>query len=364
MKTVTTGIAILLALALTGTAWAEKDKAEPQVRLELQLVDGSRIIGIPGIESVPVQTAYAKMDIALNQIMTIKITEDHETASVALRNGDNLKGVVTLGQVTLKALFGKVSIGLAQINEFRVVLVGGSAARDGLLLWNRLDAESDVVNSRVGPGGKLAGGRFVQGRFGKGIELNMAEQFGLTFPVDIMPTSAGCIEFWAKLVDFPEALPWGQRPCMLTILDEQNNPIPLLHFNGNDGVAGGTANGGLCAMLNGIGCAGTSQHGTWTYARALAGGDVNAWHHYALVWSTNALPKVDDGTRRMAVFVDGLLNSGSWRGTVPVTSPLILPTSGRIGLLFHQGMASGSVIFDNLKIWNYAKTDFGDRDSE
>jgi hypothetical protein len=56
---------VLSAMTLAGTAWSGKDKEEPQLRLELDLVDGSQISGTPGIESVPVQTSYARMDIPL-----------------------------------------------------------------------------------------------------------------------------------------------------------------------------------------------------------------------------------------------------------------------------------------------------------
>jgi hypothetical protein len=85
---------VFVAMSLVGAAWAGQDEAEPQLRLELDLMDGSRIIGSPGIESVPVQTSYAKMDVPLKEILSMKIGEDHETASFDLRNGDKLKGVV------------------------------------------------------------------------------------------------------------------------------------------------------------------------------------------------------------------------------------------------------------------------------
>ena len=65
MRRFTLCITLLTTTALVGTAWAGKDKEEPQLRLELDLVDGSRIAGVPGIESVPVETSYAKMDVQL-----------------------------------------------------------------------------------------------------------------------------------------------------------------------------------------------------------------------------------------------------------------------------------------------------------
>ena len=41
-----------------------------------------------------------------------------------------------------------------------------------------------------------------------------------------------------------------------------------------------------------------------------------------------------------------------------------LPEAGRFGLLCHQNMTTGRVVFDNLKIWDYAKTDFSNLNEE
>lgn len=118
------GLLVLAAIAVADCAWAGEEKAEPQVRLEIDLVDGSRIVGTPSIESVPVQTSYAKMDVPLKEIRTIRIDADHETASLDLRNGDKLKGVVSLGPIELETVFGKVPIGIEHIRKLDVVLLG------------------------------------------------------------------------------------------------------------------------------------------------------------------------------------------------------------------------------------------------
>jgi hypothetical protein len=125
MKRVTFCVGALLAVALAVTVWASEGGAGPQVRLEVDLVDGSRIIGTPAIESVPVETSYAKMDVALKQIQTLRIGEDHETASLELRNGDKLKGVVDLGALKLDTAFGKVKVASEHIKGLRVVSCGG-----------------------------------------------------------------------------------------------------------------------------------------------------------------------------------------------------------------------------------------------
>jgi hypothetical protein len=350
-------IVVASAMALFGTTWAEDEQTAVLPRLELDLADGSLIVGTPIIATVPVRTSYAKMDIPLAQIQTIKMGDDHETVFVDLQNGDKLTGVITLGPIELTTVFGKVAVGIEHIRKFDVVL-GGGTGRKGLVLWNRLGSESDVRNSRVGPGGTLNAGRFVEGRFGKGIELNMQEQFGVSFPPEIVPGPDGCIEFWAKLLDFPAALPWGDRPGLFAVCNKDGGSGFMLHFNGNDGAS----NGGLCARVAGLCSAGTGQYGDWTYARALGTGTVADWHHYALVWATGGIAGVADGSRKAAVYVDGRLNTGYWGGGTGNT--LAVPTNGRFGLLCHQGVTAGSIVYDNLKIWNYAKTDFSDRTEE
>lgn len=56
--------AILLAVMLIGGwAWAGDGGTNQALRLELDLLDGSHIIGAPAIASVPVQTPYAKIAI-------------------------------------------------------------------------------------------------------------------------------------------------------------------------------------------------------------------------------------------------------------------------------------------------------------
>ncbi len=113
MKT-KTGIAFIVALCLSGSAWSGQDntnQAPQELRLELNLIDGSRIIGVPTIESVPIHTSYAKMVVPLKQVLVIKVDENHETASLDLRNGDKLKGVINMAPIKLETLFGKVSVG-------------------------------------------------------------------------------------------------------------------------------------------------------------------------------------------------------------------------------------------------------------
>lgn len=148
----------LVAVLLGGLGWAGSENASqmpPATRLELDLVDGSRIIGIPNIASVPVQTPYAKMDIPLKQVLTVKVEDDHEMASIDLVNGDKVKGVIALQPIELTTVFGPVRIGIESVRGLRVLANGGSpipeTLRKGLVLYYAFDPQAgDVVMDNSG----------------------------------------------------------------------------------------------------------------------------------------------------------------------------------------------------------------------
>jgi hypothetical protein len=362
MKRFALGVTVTVIVALVGAAWAEENKDAPPLRLELDLVDGSHIIGTPGIETVPVETSYAKMTVPLRQIRTMTIGGDHETVTIDMQNGDKLKGVINLEPIRLETICGKISVGVAHVRQIVVVLEG--AAQKGLVLWNRLGSESEVRNSRVGPGGEYKAGRFVEGRFGQGVELNMQQQMGVSFPAQSAPQVEGCIEFWAKLVNFPAGIPDGPNPALLKMGpgDRMTDWTFELALGPNDG----NSNGGII-INSSLGWVGTGPFGGWTYARAMGAENASGWHHYALVWKGDgSIPGVTDTGRKIVVYVDGKLNTATGINNPNVKAFAAPAETDRLSLLGRAttSIPGASVIFDNLKIWNYAKTDFSDRERE
>jgi uncharacterized repeat protein (TIGR02543 family) len=237
--------------------------------------------------------------------------------------------------------------------------LGTSTPANGLLLWNRLGSADQITNSEVGPSGTYTAGTFVPGPFGNALELNMQQQFGCTFPISLLDTAEGCLEFWAKLSDFPVQMPWdGCNPGLIGYPRPVGDDGYLFYFNANNGVA----DGGLCAGTH-LGHVGTGPYGSWTYSQAIGGGDVAEWHHYALVWNAKGLPGIGNGTRKVAIFVDGvqIASHGAYYDEVRLIGE---PDVHVFGLLNHHGITGGRVAFDNLKVWNYAKTDFSDRFDE
>ncbi len=125
-------------------------------------------------------------------------------------------------------------------------------------------------------------------------------------------------------------------------------------FNANDGVY----SGGLCGRANPY-TVGTGNYGSWSYESILGAGQVEAWHHYALVWNENGISGVLDGSKKLAVFLDGQLNSSKWMPE-GATNSFDTITNGSFRLLINH-LTQGASYIDNLKIWNYAKTNFADR---
>ena len=157
-------------------------KVEP-LRLAIDLVDGSHIIGVPSITSVTVQTAYAKMDISLDKIVSIEIKDDHETASFELENGDKLRGVLNLKPMELETIFGHVSVDVQHVRSIRVRCGVTAMTRAGLpasfrkdlVLYYSFDRnEGKKVTDKSGKknDGKVNGAKWThKGKVGAGFEF-------------------------------------------------------------------------------------------------------------------------------------------------------------------------------------------------
>ena len=212
MKRITRYMLVLSTMMLVGTAWAGQDKASdaPQkLTLALDLDDGSHVIGVPGIESIPIQTSYAKMDIQLKQILTIRIEEDHEKASIDLRNGDKLKGVINLQRIKLGTIFGKVTIGFDHIRAIRVALSGGilpETLTKNLVLYYSFERDEGGKVTDLGSkksDGEVKGANWTpKGKVGGAYEFNGKDSY-----IDTKTSFSGMEEItvcgWVFLTDTP-----------------------------------------------------------------------------------------------------------------------------------------------------------------
>jgi VCBS repeat-containing protein len=232
------------------------------------------------------------------------------------------------------------------------------------VLWNRLGSREEVLNSEIGLDGTFIGGGFTQGVFGDAYTANYTQNNLVTFPYQVVPYQEGTLEFWAKLTAPPVTVPWGHSPYLVLIQDGDNEYS--LGINGNNGLGGG----GVTSVANGFTTATSSYANTWTYG-SLLDGQPEGWHHYALVWNKDGISGIDNGTRKLALFLDGQLNSGYWLSYRGENYQLVPLKGGTLGLNYVSDNPSdprppyrGSVAIDNLKIWDYSKTDYYDRFTE
>jgi len=171
--------------------------------VSLDLVDGSHIVGIPNIKSVPLQTPYAKMDLALDQILSINIEDDHETASFELQNGDKLKGVLNLKPIGLETVFGEVSVGVQHVMNIQVH--GRGALREGLVLHYTFDGDEDRnardISGRDNHGTVSQKTVYVDSIKGKGVSTSSRDTFVACSSDDLNPNGwhEFTIAIWVKL---------------------------------------------------------------------------------------------------------------------------------------------------------------------
>lgn len=249
---------------------------------------------------------------------------------------------------------GLLSVGIALL---------ASPARGEVVLWNTLDSQAEVENSRIGLDGTFGGGTFVPGMspaFGSAYRVDGSVVNPLvTFPKEALPVDAGTIEFWARLTNPPVSIPsiGGDNPAFVSLLDPLTNSNFRVALNANDGLG----KGGLCGFAGkGRRSACTGGYGAYTYQQVLGTGQAQAWHHYALVWDRNGVAGVLGGTRKVVVFLDGVVDSGAfYEDSGADFVPL---QGGALGvILSHHLSAATQIAVDNLIIRNVARTDFSDR---
>jgi hypothetical protein len=93
----------------------------PALRLAVDLVDGSRVIGVPQNDAVRVRTDFAELSIPLIKIDSVTWKPDRENVAVRFHNEDVLTGGVVPEPLALQTLFGKATIGMEHVVAFETL---------------------------------------------------------------------------------------------------------------------------------------------------------------------------------------------------------------------------------------------------
>ena len=169
-----------------------------------------------------------------------------------------------------------------------------------LVFWSTLDSVEAITNPKIGQSGTYNDERFTEGKSGTALCIpSLSDKVSFSLP-DGLPTSRGCIEFWARLEGGNTTYSAGGGWPVLCRVDSAASGSWFFEmaFVANDGAG----HGGLCTGAGALRML-PETHGIKSYSSYL-GEDVSGWHHYAYVWNVDGIASLS-GNPRAACFVDG-----------------------------------------------------------
>lgn len=225
------------------------------------------------------------------------------------------------------------------------------------LLWNRLGSDAEVTNSEIGPDGVIIGGiDYLPGKFDNGfkpqprtgdrnLQTNCVRYDGLNLG------QKGCIEFWFQ-PDWVSG--YGHIRHILGFAKPDGTCLITFHYNDWQNRLGLVFYGGG-SVYEFVG-------------REIVPSSTPEWSttepfHVAIVWDGTAADNADklkmflNGVERGSLGVQGSPTFEYWGSG----NYLWLATRYAPGDWNRHNWEGSDGIMDNIKIWNYAKTDFEDR---
>lgn len=355
--------AALLAFAFV--CRADKPGDELTLSTSATLRDGSTIKGTLLTSAIKGGAIFADaLELPLSVVKTIGFVNTNGDAKVSLVNGDTLSLAVTTPSFDLDSALGRLAIDRAKIRNLAITPRRAIAPTDaaGLVFHCTFDDEASVTSPAVGPAGRFLNGRFVEGKFEQSLYVPPYTSCAVfDFPSNFFG-KAGCIELWFKIENTSSRVGAGGDPRLFCGYEKNNLNHMILNvdFVNNDG--GG--NSGVSALsLTGHTSSITGFGYNLSYQQLLGKKDWREWHHLALVWDNDNIPGMKQ-PHKSAVYIDGEALP------IPVESGRNSDTLNRLfssDYLFcipnnpdqdTERNSKSPYRIDELKIWNYAKTDF------
>ena len=232
------------------------------------------------------------------------------------------------------------------------------ALDQNLLLWNKLGSDAEVTNSEIGPDGVIIGAiDYLPGKFDNGfkpqprtgdrnLQTNCVRYDGLNLG------QKGCIEFWFQ-PDWVSG--YGHIRHILNFAKPDGTPLIIFHYNDWQNLL----------SLDFYFWVGDSID---FVSRSIVPSSTPEWtttepFHVAIVWDGTAANNAD----KVKMFLNGVeRGSLSSRGSPTFANwgsgnYLRLATRWVPGDWNRHNWEGSDGVMDNIKIWNYAKTDFEDR---
>jgi hypothetical protein len=153
---------------------AATNLAPIELRLSLDLADGSCVIGVPTTKAIAIRASVGEMTLPFEQIASLACREDKEGVSVKLVNGDQITGTLNFSELRLKALFGEVVVPAKMIRKLtctrtRAGVPVGSATKlaEGIQQKKLFRVTFDKLAEPIG---SIRGGAVLYGFYSQGEE--------------------------------------------------------------------------------------------------------------------------------------------------------------------------------------------------
>ncbi|MCD4813749.1 LamG domain-containing protein [bacterium] len=214
----------------------------------------------------------------------------------------------------------------------------------GLLLWNKLGSVTEVQNSESGPNGTITGSiSYDSVQFGNGA-INDDRYSYIGYDNSVFDGEKGTIEYWVK-PNFAMVNGYAQTAKSNARYWVHQNPGSSWFLMAVDDQAHSSQFKVIIVGASGVL---VTPNLNWS-------SDENV--HIALIYDRNA---GFDGSKTIAVYQDGVevgYSTEDW-GNYDVGS---VPFTVLNGIVGSGALQKADAYIDNLKIWNYSKTDFSDR---
>lgn len=218
-----------------------------------------------------------------------------------------------------------------------------------LVLWSKLGSEGEISSPQVGAYRSAVNSRiYAPVKFDNGFRINHVSNVGnLIFDPLTMPNGKGCAEVWAVLaIAIVNGGFDSDTYTSRTFFTVGTNVSDTIRCNiGGSGIGGGTR-----ILVSGGGTLSVTNYNI----------PINTPFHVAVVWDKDGIAGGSDTVR---LYIDGiqkgaLQNSAGLNVTPNRIAAGSRITSGSTCWGLAQGYNGG---IDNIKVWDYAKTDFSDR---
>jgi len=282
-------------------------------------------------------------------------------AKITLTDGSVIHGEIPAPAVTVETIFGTVEIPVDTITGIKVANETNAAPGDHdprLVYWNTFDSEEETRNPKAGQKTVQYGGTFVPGRVGNALHTQGKTDV-VAFFVPPFVSNSGCVEFWAKLETDTDTMAEGKFPRFLQGGKDGAWSSFKMEYRVNNGMGGGGF------YVSSVGVYGTHRFGQAQSYKHVLGEHYTGWHHYAFVWDNVdglSIPNVE-GRPHAAIFINGVFKCIQSFPAEANHKPVMtrLHTTGLemvVAGSFTSGGNNLPFAIDELKIWNYAKTEF------